>query len=135
MQRAATTYSLPRSWRTSERTTFAMLVQLVTPMTSDRLSTFGLPRIACKNTTTSRFGTLIRISVRRIIRSSSHAGAQPLAAPNTTAMTVEIAVAIRPMNSEMRPPYQIIEKISRPMVSVPNRNSCPGAAMQCCRSM
>lgn len=37
-------------------------------------------------------------------------------------MTVEPT----PMNSDSRPPYQIIEKMSRPIVSVPNRNSRHG---------
>ena len=46
MQRAAMTCSLLRMRRTSVRTTLAMLVQPVTPMTSEMLSTFALPRIA-----------------------------------------------------------------------------------------
>ena len=46
MQRAATTYSLLRSCNTSVRTTFAMLVQLVTPMTKAMLTALALPRIA-----------------------------------------------------------------------------------------
>ena len=44
MHRAASTYSLPRSRRTSLRTTLATLVQLVTPMTTDRLTTLAFPR-------------------------------------------------------------------------------------------
>ena len=70
---------------------------------------------------------LSTISVKRISRSSSHFGARPLTEPNTTAMVVEISVARKPMHSEMRPPYQIIENTSRPMVSVPNQNSESGA--------
>ena len=46
MHRDATTYSLVRSCRTSVRTTLAMLAQLVTPMTTDRLSTDACPQIA-----------------------------------------------------------------------------------------
>ena len=43
---------------------------------------------------------------------------------------VEIKVARKPMVMEMRPPYQIPEKISRPRVSVPNRNSVFGAILK-----
>ena len=67
MHFAARTYSLPRSWRTSVRTTLAMLVQLVRPMTSDMLQTVALPRIAC-NQHHRAAGSVrsTRISVRRI---------------------------------------------------------------------
>ena len=44
-------------------------------------------------------------------------------------MNVEITVARKPMVMEIRPPYQMPEKISRPRVSVPNRNSRQGAAL------
>ena len=77
MQREASTYSLLRSLRTSVRTTLAMLAQLVSPMTSESVSTFAVPRMACSSTTSSRFGTLSRISVSRIRRRSSQSGAQP----------------------------------------------------------
>ena len=125
----AITYSLLRIWRTSVRTTFAMLVQLVTPITTEIVTTFGVPRIACSKITSSRFGMLRRISVSRMSSVSSHCGAMPLIPPNTTAITVEINVENSPINSEIRPPYQILEKISRPIVSVPNRNSRSGARL------
>ena len=118
MHLAAMTYSLARSCLTSVRTTLAILVQLVRPMT------------ACRKMTSSRFGTLRRISVRRISSASSHLGASPLTAPNKIASSVEMTVEPTPMNSDSRPPYQIIEKISRPIVSVPNRNSRHGTAEQ-----
>lgn len=46
MHLEATTYSLFRICRTSVRTTFAILVQLVMPMTKDILKTFASPKIA-----------------------------------------------------------------------------------------
>lgn len=48
MHLAAMTYSLARSCLTSVRTTLAMLVQLVSPMTSAMLHALGVPMIACK---------------------------------------------------------------------------------------
>lgn len=107
-----------------------MLVQLVRPMTSAMLHALGVPMIACKKMTSSRFGTLRRISVKRISIVSSHLGASPLTAPNRIASSVEMTVEPTPMNSDSRPPYQIIEKMSRPIVSVPNRNSRHGTAEQ-----
>ena len=88
------------------------------------------PMTACREMTSSRFGTLRRISVRRISSASSHLGASPLTAPKRIASSVEMTVEPTPMNSDSRPPYQIIEKMSRPIVSVPNRNSRHGAAEQ-----
>ena len=46
------------------------------------------------------------------------------------ARSVEMTVEPTPMKSDSRPPYQIIEKMSRPIVSVPNRNSRHGAVEQ-----
>lgn len=130
MHFAAMTYSLARSCLTSVRTTLAILVQLVSPMTSAMLHALGVPMTACRKMTSSRFGTLRRISVRRISSASSHLGASPLTAPNKIASSVEMTVEPTPMNSDSRPPYQIIEKMSRPIVSVPNRNSRHGAVEQ-----
>ena len=95
---------------------------------------FAVARMACSSTTSSRFGTLSRISVSRIRRRSSQSGAQPLTVPNRMAMAVDSSVDRTPMVSEMRPPYQIMEKISRPIGSVPKRNSRDGASLQCARS-
>ena len=81
MHREATTYSLFRICRTSVRITLAMLAQLVTPMTMDSVHTLASPRIACKNSTRSKPGTLRKISVKRIISVSSHTGAMPLTEP------------------------------------------------------
>ena len=61
--------------------------------------------------------------------------AQPLRLPKKTAMAVDRSVAQMPMNSDSLPPDQIIEKISRPIVSVPKRNSLFGAALQWRRSI
>ena len=74
MHFAAMTYSLARSCCTSVRTTLAILVQLVSPMTSAMLHALGVPMTACRKMTSSRFGTLRRISVRRISSASSHLG-------------------------------------------------------------
>ena len=106
---AAMMYSLFRICRTSVRTTFAILVQLVTPITNDRV------------------GILKNISVNLMISSSSQAGATPLKAPTTTAIKVEMTVANPPIRSEILPPYHIMEKMSLPIVSVPKRNSLSGA--------
>lgn len=76
-----------------------------------------------------------KISVSRIRSASSHAGAHPLTAPKRTAITVEISVESRPIASDILPPYQIIEKISLPIVSVPNRNSRHGMTEQFFRSI
>ena len=135
MHREAMTYSLFRSRSTSERTTLAMLVHPVTPMTSERLQTFAFPRIACKKIMSSREGMLRKISVKRISRSSSHLGASPLTVPKRTASAVEIPVDSVPISRETRPPYQIMAKISRPIVSVPNQNSPPGASELWSRSI
>ena len=78
MQCDACTYSLLRSTRTSVRTTLAMLIQLVSPMTIDRLSALALPRIACSSTISSRFGMLMKISLTRMKNASSFSPAQPL---------------------------------------------------------
>ena len=77
----------------------------------------------------SRVGILKNISVNLMISSSSQAGATPLKAPTTTAIKVEITVANPPIKIEILPPYQIIEKISLPIVSVPKRNSLSGALL------
>ena len=53
----------------------------------------------------------------------------PLKAPTTTAIKVEITVANPPIRIEILPPYQIMEKISLPIVSVPKRNSLSGALL------
>jgi len=135
MQCDACTYSLLRSTRTSVRTTLAMLIQLVSPMTIDRLSALALPRIACSSTISSRFGMLMKISLTRMKNASSFSPAQPLRLPKKTAMAVDRSVAQMPMNSDSLPPDQIIEKISRPIVSVPKRNSLFGAALQWRRSI
>ena len=135
MQCDACTYSLLRSTRTSVRTTLAMLIQLVSPMTIDRLSALALPRIACSSTISSRFGMLMKISLTRMKNASSFSPAQPLRLPKKTAMAVDSSVAQMPMNSDSLPPDQIIEKISRPIVSVPKRNSLFGAALQWLRSI
>ena len=74
-------------------------------------------------------GTLSSISVSRIISPSAQSGAQPLAAPNTIAAEVESNVAAIPINRETLPPYQIMEKISLPIVSVPKRNSPHGETL------
>ena len=97
-------YSLLRICRTSVRTIFAMLVQLVTPITTEIVTTFGFPRIACSKMTSSKLGTLSRISVRRISSVSSHCGAIPLIPPNTTAIAVEMTVDSNPIKREIRPP-------------------------------
>ena len=99
------------------------------------LSTLAFPSTAWSSTITSRLGTLSRISVRRMSSPSSHAGAQPLTAPKRMAMAVDSRAAARPMNRESRPPYQIMEKISRPMASVPKRNSPQGGTPQRARSI
>ena len=104
---AAMMYSLFRICRTSVRTTFAILVQLVTPITNDRLRMFAFPRIACSKMIRSSVGILKKTSVNRMIISSSHAGATPLKAPTTTAIKVEITVAKQPIRIEILPPYQI----------------------------
>lgn len=69
---AAMMYSLFRICRTSVRTTFAILVQLVTPITNDRLRMFAFPRIACNKMIRSSVGILKKTSVNRMIISSSH---------------------------------------------------------------
>lgn len=56
MQREASTYSLLRSLRTSVRTTLAMLAQLVSPMTSESVSTFGVPRMPAAARRAAGFG-------------------------------------------------------------------------------
>ncbi len=77
----AMTYSLFLSCRTSLLTIFAILIQLVIPVAKEILSTLASPSAACSMTTDKSPGTLSSISARRIISASSHAGAQPLAAP------------------------------------------------------
>lgn len=129
MHLAAITYSLLRSWRTCMRTTFAMLNQLVSPMTIDRLHRSASPHIACINIINSKLGILISISVRRIKNASSHCGARPLTVPNSMAAAADMAAAANPINNEILPPCQIMEKISRPIASVPNRNSLHGAVL------
>ncbi len=112
-----------------------MLVQLVTPMTSAMPAGDGVPSSDCKKTTISRLGTLSRISVSRISSASSQPGAMPLSDPNATAIRVETRVEAKPMNRDTRPPDQIMEKMSRPMVSVPKGNSPPGGRFVLARSM
>ena len=111
-----------------------MAVQLVRPMTQDRVHTLAGPSRAWSSSTSSKPGILSRISVPRISSVSSQTGAIPLAAPKTMASTVEMAVASMPMSSETRPPYQIMENRSRPMASVPKRNSQLGATLQLVKS-
>ena len=62
-------------------------------------------------------------------KGQTQAGATPLKAPTTTAIKVEITVANPPIRIEILPPYQIMEKISLPIVSVPKRNSLSGALL------
>ena len=50
-----------------------------------------------------------------------------LSDPYMTAITVDIIVEIIPIDIDTLPPYHMQENISRPIVSVPNKNSVPGA--------
>lgn len=120
---AAMTYPLFRICFTSVRTTLAILGQLVIPIINEILKMLAFPKIACNKMTSSRFGMLKKISVKRMSSESTHSGAHPLTEPKTIASTVERNVASTPIKSEIRPPYQIMEKISLPIVSVPKRNS------------
>ena len=126
---AAMTYPLFRICFTSVRTTLAIPGQLVIPIINEILKMLAFPKTACNKITSSRFGILKKISVKRISSESTHSGAHPLTEPKTIASTVEISVASTPINSDIRPPYQIMEKISLPIVSVPKRNSPPGASL------
>ena len=74
-----------------------------------------------------RDGMLRKSSVKRMRRLSSHWGAIPQNDPITIARKVEIKVDNTPIVREILPPYQSMEKISLPMVSVPNKNSLFGA--------
>ena len=134
MAREAITYSLPRSCRASVRTTFAMEYQEVRPMITAMDTGVATPQMACRNSTVSSSGTLSNISVRRIMALSTPGEETPLTAPYTTAMAVEIKVERKPMNSDTRPPCQMQRNRSRPMASVPKRNSPPGAWEVCSRS-
>ena len=135
MHLAAITYSLFLICFTSVRTIFAIGAHPVSPITTDILTTFAFPRTACSKMTSKSSGILKKISVNLISAASTLSGAHPLTAPNTIATIVDISVAKTPINREILPPYQIMEKISRPIVSVPNKNSRPGASLQCIRSI
>ena len=104
MHLAAITYSLFRSCRTSVLIILAILIQLVIPITKDRLNTFAFPRMACRKITVRRFGMLSRISVALMSSISSQSGAMPLTVPNTIAIPVDITVAAIPINRDCRPP-------------------------------
>ena len=100
MHLAAITYSLFRSCRTSVLIILAILIQLVIPITKDRLNTFAFPRMACRKITVKRFGMLSRISVALMSSISSHSGAMPLTVPNMIAIPVDITVAAIPINRD-----------------------------------
>lgn len=133
MHRAACTYSLPRSTRTSVRTTFAMLIQLVRPMTTDKLHTLACPKMACNKTIRSRFGILMKISFTRVRNPPSFSSAQPLRLPKKTAMSVERSVEQTPMIRESFPPDQIIEK-NVTSHGVRAEKMLPGSARNCRRT-
>ena len=93
------------------------------------------PNTACTNKTSKSDGTERSTSTRRIKSLSSHAGDSALAVPYKTAITADIAADKKPMVRETRPPCHIHENRSRPIVSVPKKNSRPGAQLQFIRSI
>ena len=74
-------YSLFLSCLTSVRTSFAILHQLVTPITIDIDIIFDAPRIACRKIIIKSDGMLRIISVIRIIIVSIKSEAIPLIEP------------------------------------------------------
>ena len=63
---AAMTYPLFRICFTSVRTTLAILGQLVIPIINEILKMLAFPKTACNKMTSSRFGMLKKISVKRM---------------------------------------------------------------------
>ena len=72
----------------------------------------AFPKIACNKMTSSRFGMLKKISVKRMSSESTHSGAHPLTEPKTIASTVERNVASTPIKSEIRPHTRSWKNIS-----------------------
>ena len=69
----------------------------------------------------------------RIIAESRKEPDTPLIHPYTIPITVIIAALNRPIMIDALPPYQMSENISRPIESVPKKNSLFGASFKCSR--
>ena len=85
-------------------------------------------KIAAATSTSRIYGKDITTSVKRIITISATPPKYPAIRPSTTPMAVDSRVAITPTRRETRVAYKSLLNTSRPMASVPRKNSFDGAA-------
>ena len=133
IDRAASTYSLCLIASTCPRTMRATVAQLNVPIT---ITTIGTPcrsangpiRSGVTETTDaseiakSRNGIESITSTARANNVSTMPPKKPAISPTTVPMSTVRSVAITPTSSEMREPYAIRTRRSRPWSSVPSQN-------------
>ena len=80
-------------------------------------------------------GRLRKRSVTHISTESTQPRDMPAMEPMTTPTVTAISIAARPTESEMRPPYNMRARMSRPRSSVPIRCPAVGEARRALKSM
>ncbi len=123
--RAASTNSRSLSESTCPRTTRATEAQLKNPMTRIAICRLGL------NTDTSATATMMNgteriTSMRRASSVSTQPPKYPEIRPTVTPSTTVSRVAVTPTSNEIRAPYAVRTRMSRPSGSVPKRNRLLG---------
>ena len=129
MTRAACTYSRLRSTSVEPRTVRAYCTQPVSEM-----ATMSTPkaRVSCAlgkiarptpsiNSATNSDGNDNITSQMRMMTASTLPPAKPDSRPRATPTTIDSSTEARPTNSEIRAPYMMAERMSRPWSSVPSR--------------
>ncbi len=94
--------------------------QLVTPMTITMLSRTR-PRTLAITIASGRNGITRNHSVSRNRTAAAHPSKNPDVRPTTVPSTIEISVASRPTNSEIRAPQISRVSTERPLSSVPSQ--------------
>ncbi len=132
MTRAACTYSFSFSTMVEPRTVRAYCTQPAKPM--DRIST-GTTISSCRSPpsatrATPSMSSAIRIagkesctSAMRMMTASTRPPTYPASSPSETPKVIAKTTEARPMPSEMRAPYRIVDRMSRPWLSLPSGNA------------
>ncbi len=85
-------------------------------------------KIVTQTIRNSRPGIAMKISVMRMMTSSTQPPYQPEIAPSVMPMLSATPWPTNPITSEMRAPYSKRLKMSRPISSLPSKNSAPGGS-------
>ena len=86
-----------------------------------------LPRMVTRTAARAMPGTDMMMSRMRMMTSDTHLRETAATAPMMEPVTSANSVAPKPMTSEMRPPYNMRDRMSRPLSSVPKMCAPVGA--------